>query len=53
MTPDKIKKLRYSEGLSQKEFAKKLKVSIQCVQSWEQGLRKPSGMSVFKLEKLK
>ena len=53
MSRDEIKKKRYSLGLSQKDFAAALVISIQTVQAWEQGIRKPSEMALFKIKALK
>lgn len=40
--PDKLKKLRNNYGYSQKEVAKKLKISASIVSSYETGERTPS-----------
>ena len=40
--PDKVVKLRKKEGLSQKELAEKVDVSIDSVRRWEQGKRTPN-----------
>lgn len=53
MDKEQIKKIRFALDLSQVEFAKKLNVATQTVQSWEQGLRVPSDRAVFKLHKAK
>jgi DNA-binding transcriptional regulator YiaG len=53
MDKEQIKKIRFSLDLSQKEFAKKLNVTIHTVQSWEQGVNQPSERAVFKLKGLK
>lgn len=42
LTKDRIKQLRQSKNLLQKEFAKKLDVSIPTVSAWEQGTRYPN-----------
>jgi DNA-binding transcriptional regulator YiaG len=39
---EELTKLRLDSGLSQSIFAQVLNVSTKTVQSWEQGLRKPS-----------
>ncbi len=38
-----IAEARHRTGLSQKEFAKLLGVSLRTLQEWEQGRRQPSG----------
>ena len=50
-TPAKEKDTRFADirrrtGLTQKAFAELLGVSIRTLQSWEQGVRKPSGAAV-------
>lgn len=41
MFSDRIARLRKERGLNQKEFAKKLNVSVDSVRRWEQGKRSP------------
>ncbi|MBR0232757.1 MAG: helix-turn-helix transcriptional regulator, partial [Synergistaceae bacterium] len=41
MFSDMIARLRKEKGLNQKEFAKKLGVSVDSVRRWEQGKRSP------------
>jgi len=53
MTSEQVKKLRFSMDLTQKDFSKKLNVSISTVQSWEQGHRKPNERAEYKLKRLK
>lgn len=36
-------KARHSVGMSQREFAQAIGVSVRTLQGWEQGRRKPSG----------
>lgn len=38
-----VKKVREESGLSQREFAKKLDISLATLKSWEQRVREPSG----------
>jgi SOS-response transcriptional repressor LexA len=46
---DRIKELRESKGLIQKELAKKLGVAVQSVSSWEIGSRNPNSNQRKKL----
>ena len=41
---------RQKVGLSQKEFAEVMGVSVRTLQAWEQGVRKPSGSAVTLLK---
>lgn len=41
---------RQKVGLTQKEFAKVMGVSVRTLQAWEQGVRKPSGSAVTLLK---
>ena len=43
VTPPPIAEIRGRTGLSQKEFARLLGVSVRTLQEWEQGRRLPSG----------
>jgi len=52
MNSKEIKNIRFSLDMSQDEFAKALKVSVGTVQSWEQGISKPSERSEFKIRRL-
>jgi len=45
-----IKKLRAKLGITQKEFAAYLNVSLNTIQAWEQGLRTPSHSSLRLIE---
>lgn len=45
-----IKKLRVSIGVSQRDFALWLNVSLNTVKAWEQGLRNPSHSALRLLE---
>jgi putative transcriptional regulator len=44
--------IRNSLGLSQRQFAKLIGVSVDTLQNWEQGRRQPSGPSVVLLKVL-
>lgn len=50
--PNDIKKLRTKLNVTQKELAAWLNVSLNTVQAWEQGARKPSQSSLRLLEVL-
>lgn len=41
MTPDEIKSYRSRLGLSQSELARRLPVSVDALQNWEIGRRRP------------
>jgi len=45
MTPEEIKTLRLSLGMSQQDFAVKLGATIPCISRWEAGLP-PSKMAM-------
>jgi transcriptional regulator with XRE-family HTH domain len=45
----RLKELRESLGLSQKQLAEKAKVSQKAISNWEQGLREPSWPNVVAL----
>ena len=47
-----IYKLRSATGLTQAEFCEKYHISIYALQSWEQGLRKPSETVIYMLKRL-
>lgn len=46
MTPEEISSLRKGLRLSQSDFAWVLNVSLQTVQAWEQGVRRPGGAAL-------
>ncbi len=48
-----VARLRSRLGLSQKKFAEKLGVSVSSVVKWETGWRKPGGLSLRALERLR
>jgi DNA-binding transcriptional regulator YiaG len=53
MESNEIKKLRIDLGITQKELAEKIGVTIHAVQKWEQGQRSPGGSSVLLMQNLK
>ena len=53
MTPAAIVRLRTACGLTQETLARRLRVSVSTVQSWEQGLRRPGGPAVLMLETIR
>lgn len=46
-----IKELREQTGLSQSQFAKKYRLSVKQVQSWEQGWRNVPASTLYMLER--
>ena len=52
MTKEKIKAIRHKFGLTQKQFAEKLGVSIRTLQHWEQGDRNPNRWVAQKIEEM-
>lgn len=52
MTADKIKDLRIARGWTQSELARKMNVTRNGVNSWEQGLSMPSPAALVELAKL-
>lgn len=42
-TPGDVRSIRADMGVSQSEFARMMSVSVDTLQNWEQGRRKPSG----------
>ena len=53
MDKSEVVKIRESLNFSQAVFAKYLNVSVKTVQSWEQGIGKPSGASLKLLSIIK
>lgn len=53
MKPDKIKRIRESLGLTQKEFAQKLGTAKLTISHWETGSRRPSSLAVKAILMLK
>jgi DNA-binding transcriptional regulator YiaG len=49
MTPDQIKKLRGSLGLSQIELAEAIKVNRGTISSWEKGHKSPQSRNIEKM----
>lgn len=47
---NKAVEARHKVGLSQKDFAKIMGVSVRTLQAWEQGKRQPSGSAVTLLK---
>jgi putative transcriptional regulator len=45
-TPGQIKKIRLKNGASQAVFAAYLNTTVSTIQKWEQGKKKPSGLSL-------
>lgn len=45
-TPAQIKKIRLKNSVSQAVFAAYLNTTVSTVQKWEQGQKKPSGLSL-------
>lgn len=45
-TPEQIKNLRLKNGASQAVFAAYLNTTVSTIQKWEQGKKKPSGLSL-------
>ncbi|HSX21085.1 MAG TPA: helix-turn-helix domain-containing protein [Gammaproteobacteria bacterium] len=48
--PTGVRLVRARMGLTQKEFAARLNISLRTLQEWEQGSRKPSGAAVALLD---
>lgn len=51
-TPESIKSLRQSLGLSQEELAERLGVSFSTVNRWERGHRSPTRLALMRLDAL-
>lgn len=52
MTADRIKALREARGWTQTEFARKMNMTRNGINSWEQGLSMPSPPSLVDLARL-
>ncbi len=50
MTIDEIKEVRMKAKLSQERFAKKLGITFQTMNRWENGHAKPSKMAIILLQ---
>ncbi len=50
ITPFDVKAIRHKYGFSQIEFATMLGISVNTLQNWEQGRRKPTGTAKILLE---
>lgn len=48
----KVKEIRKKLGLTQREFAEKIGVSLFSVRNWEQGIYSPCELSKEKINKL-
>ena len=46
MTPEEIKKVRASLGLTQEDFAHELGTSVATVNRWENGKNRPGRMAI-------
>ena len=53
MDKEEIKKIRFELDMTQRQFPLALNVNEKTVQSWEQGINKPSERSEFKIKGLK
>ena len=53
MTPDQIRDTRKQTGLNAEKFGALVGVSKKTVESWEQGVRNPSGPARKILESMK
>lgn len=53
MTPNEIKQIRKQTGLNAEKFGALIGVSKKTVESWEQGVRNPSGPARKILESFK
>ncbi len=52
MKSDEIRKLRKKLGLTQKEFANRLKVDAITISRWERGEQRPSNLALRILNRL-
>lgn len=53
MTPDEIRALRASTGLTQVQFSRRYRMELDNVQNWEQGRRRPDPGSMLLLRLIK
>jgi len=51
-TPERVRNLRKGYDETQEEFAKRIRVSIETVRSWEQDKARPAGPATLVLEHL-
>lgn len=49
---ERLKELRHERGLSQKEVAEALEISVSCYGGYEQGYREPDLKTLIKICKL-
>ena len=50
--PERVRKIRKDRGLTQQQFAELLRVHIQTIRVWENGLGEPLGPAEIILEQL-
>lgn len=53
MTPEEIKEIREALDLTQEAFAHEIGVSYATVNRWENGHKRPTGLSLKALERMK
>jgi len=53
MTPDQLKQLRHSLGLTQEQMAERIGVSLHGYRKWEQGQRQVKGAALKMIEMIK
>lgn len=53
ISPEQVRSVRESLGVSQTVFSQLLNVSVASVRHWESGIRKPSGSTIVLLDLLK
>lgn len=53
LTPDIVRKIRESTGLSQDRFASLFHISVGTLRNWEQGRRRPDGPAAALLTAIK